>query len=58
MKKQLIAGLLLAGTFTTQAQDNALLYEVSGNGLPQPSYLYGTFHLVCPTDLTITDATK
>ena len=24
----------------------------------KPSYLYGTFHLVCPTDLTITDAMK
>ncbi len=61
MKKQLITGLLMAGTlFSTaaQAQDNALLYEVSGNGLKQPSYLYGTFHLVCPTDLTITDAIK
>lgn len=60
MKKQLLAGLLLAGTFlnTVQAQDNALLYQVSGNGLKQPSYLYGTFHLVCPTDLAITDAIK
>ncbi|MBO0933797.1 TraB/GumN family protein [Fibrella aquatilis] len=38
--------------------DNALLYEVTGNGLTAPSYLYGTFHLVCPTDLVITDATK
>ncbi|WP_077923140.1 TraB/GumN family protein [Spirosoma sp. 209] len=60
MKKQLIAGLLLAGTLigTTNAQDNALLYEVTGDGLSQPSYLYGTFHLVCPTDLNITEATK
>lgn len=43
---------------TVNAQDNALLYEVSGNGLTKPSYLYGTFHLVCPNDLNITDATK
>ena len=58
MKKQLIIGLLTAGALfgTVQAQDKALLYEVSGNGLRQPSYLYGTFHLVCPTDLAITDA--
>ena len=54
-----LSGLLLAGSFvTTQAQDKALLYEVSGPGLSKPSYLYGTFHLVCPTDLTITDAMK
>ncbi|KAB7730357.1 TraB/GumN family protein [Rudanella paleaurantiibacter] len=40
------------------AQDNSLLYEVTGNGLTQPSYLYGTFHLVCPNDLVLTEATK
>ncbi len=59
-KKLILSGLLLAGalTATAQAPDNALLYEVSGNGLTKPSYLYGTFHLVCPTDLTITDAMK
>ncbi len=26
--------------------DNTLLWEVSGNGLKQPSYLFGTFHLL------------
>ena len=59
-KKLLLSCLLLAGSLTVRAQapDNALLYEVSGNGLTKPSYLYGTFHLVCPTDLTITDAMK
>src|SRR5688572_26674531 len=39
-------------------QDRALLYEVSGNTLPQPSYLYGTFHLVCPADLQLSEATR
>jgi len=60
MRTQLLTAVLTAGTFfgTARAQDNALLYEVSGNGLKQPSYLYGTFHLVCPTDLAITDAIK
>ncbi|UFH52355.1 TraB/GumN family protein [Spirosoma sp. KNUC1025] len=54
-----LSGLFLAGTLASgQTQDNALLYEVTGPGLPKPSYLYGTFHLVCPTDLTITDAMK
>lgn len=51
--------LLLVGiSTTTPAQDNALLYEVTGPGLTKPSYLYGTFHLVCPNDLQITDAIK
>lgn len=54
-----LTSLLIAGALaTTPAQDNALLYEVTGPGLAKPSYLYGTFHLVCPTDLTITDAIK
>lgn len=38
--------------------DNSLLYEVTGKNLAAPSYLYGTFHLVCPTDLVVTEATK
>ncbi len=50
---------LSALTINAFAQDDkALLYEVTGNGLTAPSYLYGTFHLVCPTDLVITDPMK
>lgn len=40
------------------AQDTGIFYEVTGNGLSAPSYLYGTFHLVCPTDLSISEQTK
>lgn len=52
--------LITASTFSQPiyAQDNALLYAVTGKNLTAPSYLYGTFHLVCPTDLVITDAMK
>jgi len=54
--KRLIVALLTAGLFTVaHAEDKALLYQVSGKDLAQPSYLYGTFHLVCPADLKITD---
>ena len=59
--KLALAGVLLVSTLTiTQAQknENALLYEVTGPGLTKPSYLYGTFHLICPADLQITDAIK
>jgi len=31
--------------------DNALLFEISGNGLKTPSYIFGTFHILCPTDV-------
>ncbi|WP_317041928.1 TraB/GumN family protein [Spirosoma rigui] len=62
IQKILVSGLLLAASITGQARaqtkDNALLYELTGPGISQPSYLYGTFHLVCPSDLTITDVMK
>ena len=31
--------------------DNSLLWQVSGKGLKQPSYLFGTFHLMCKNDI-------
>ena len=39
--------------FTTKAQQNqtsSLLWEISGNGLQQPSYLFGTVHMICKED--------
>jgi uncharacterized protein YbaP (TraB family) len=43
---------------TPAASDNeksakSLLYRISGNGLEQPSYLYGTIHIICPADFTV-----
>jgi uncharacterized protein len=56
MKKTIFLLLLISAAFSAAfGEDKALLYEVSGNGLSQPSYIYGTFHLVCPDDLRITD---
>lgn len=43
MKNKFILGLILFGSFTLQAQ---LLWKVSGKGLKQPSYLFGTYHLI------------
>lgn len=34
------------------------LWEIHGNGLSQASYLFGTFHLLCPDDLIITEKIK
>ena len=31
--------------------DNSLLWEISGNGLKKPSYLFGTFHMMCRDDI-------
>jgi len=41
---------------TATAQDeNSLLWKISGKGLKQPSYLFGTIHLMCPQDIKITE---
>ena len=34
-------------------QHNSLLWEISGNGLEQPSYLFGTIHTICPEELEL-----
>jgi uncharacterized protein len=34
----------------SQTTENALLWEVSGNGLKDTSYIYGTMHLLCEED--------
>jgi uncharacterized protein YbaP (TraB family) len=40
-----LAFLLFSFFFSLQSQKNTLLWEVSGNGLEKPSYLFGTIHL-------------
>jgi uncharacterized protein YbaP (TraB family) len=35
-----------------------LLWEISGRGLAKPSYLFGTIHLICPTDFSLSDSLK
>jgi len=37
------------------SQDKALLYEISGNGLAKPSYVFGTFHLLCKNKFTLSE---
>ena len=38
--------------------DNSLLWQISGNGLQKPSYLFGTFHLMCKDDVQFSDQLK
>lgn len=38
--------------------NNSLLWEISGNGLAQPSYLFGTFHLMCKDDIHFSNQLK
>ena len=34
---------------------NTLLWEISGNGLAKPSYLFGTMHILCAEDAHLSD---
>ncbi|RYY12611.1 MAG: TraB/GumN family protein [Chitinophagaceae bacterium] len=38
--------------------DNTLLWEISGNGLKSPSYLFGTMHILCATDAKLSPNMK
>ena len=49
--------LLCSASVVTYAQTKSttnspsLLYKVTGNGLKNPSYIFGTFHAICPTEM-------
>lgn len=49
--------ILFSGTSTLSAQTkkvqktSALLYEISGNSLKKPSYLFGTIHIICSGEM-------
>ncbi|MEI7470840.1 MAG: TraB/GumN family protein [Chitinophagaceae bacterium] len=47
-----------APVLPTNKDDNTLLWEVSGAGLERPSYLFGTFHLMCKSDIHFSPALR
>ncbi len=42
----------------TNKDNNTLLWEISGHGLTSPSYLFGTFHLLCSNDIHFSNNLK
>ncbi|GHB52856.1 TraB/GumN family protein [Persicitalea jodogahamensis] len=59
--KYLFAFLLSLTLVTLRAQaptESSLLWKIEGRNLSQPSYLYGTIHLICPNDFVLTDTLK
>lgn len=42
----------------TKDIDNSLLWEITGNGLKKPSYLFGTIHMIGKEDYFLTDVMK
>lgn len=52
--------LIVANLFPVGAksQEKSLLWEISGNGLKQKSYLFGTIHIIKKSDFYISDIVK
>ena len=48
-----IAAMIFTDARAQKPLENSILWEISGNGLKQSSYLYGTYHLLCPNDFKI-----
>ena len=54
--KTIVTAIAIVSSLSIQAQtkspklENSLLWEVSGNGLSKPSYVYGTIHMICAGD--------
>lgn len=52
MKKIFIAALALcASLVNAQKLENSMLWKISGNGLKQESFLFGTIHITCDATL-------
>lgn len=61
MRKWIITCLGIAAFSGVMAQHqpvSSLLWQIEGNGLSQPSWLFGTFHLICKKDFPISDSLK
>lgn len=56
MKQALSFLFLVVLSFGLHAQEaHSLLWKISGNGMAKPSYIFGTIHLICPSDYLWTD---
>ncbi len=64
LQKFITAAIVILFVSTTFAQsksekvDNSLLWEISGNGLTKPSYLFGTIHMICAADFNMSEQAK
>ena len=47
-----------APQFKINADNNSLLWRVTGPGLKKPSFLFGTFHLLCKQDIHFSEQLK
>ena len=57
-KSLLLAAGLLTAALTFSQTPHTLLWRISGKGITKPSYLFGTMHVLCASDATLTDSLK
>src|SRR6218665_1804125 len=48
-----ICCLAISESFSQDTLQHPLLWKISGNGLKQSSYLYGTLHGICKKDIKL-----
>lgn len=62
MKKILLwafAGVFGMVTYAQEAKpENTLLWRITGKGIREPSYLFGTIHMICGDDIHLSDSLK
>ena len=61
MHRLILGTLFIFSLNLAQAQaplEKSLLWEISGKGISKPSYLFGTIHLICPKDFSLSDPLK
>lgn len=61
MKKALVlflSALAAISSFAQAPKEKTLLWKITGKDIAAPSYLYGTFHLLCPDDFNMSDEVK
>jgi len=58
MKSFFLFLFLCAGISVHAQKENSLLWEISGNGLSKPSYVFGTIHMICKEDFFMPDVVK
>lgn len=51
-------GQINTSNLQSNNDDNTLLWEISGKNITAPSYLFGTFHLLCATDIHFSESLK
>lgn len=53
-----ITALLVAGALSVSTAQASLLYKVTGKDMAEPSYLFGTIHMICAEDFKVHEQTR